>query len=74
MNADAQIGTVRVGGDWIASSIAAGAAAGDDGLFGNGDAHEGKMAGPGVKDEASISSRIGRLSTAAGQICARKQE
>jgi hypothetical protein len=63
-NADAQIGTVRVGGDWIASSIAAGAVPGDDGFYGNGDANEGKMSGFGVQDLDGISSRIGSLSIA----------
>jgi hypothetical protein len=62
VNADAQIGTVRVGGDWEASSLAAGAMPGGDGFYGDGDANEGKMAGPGVKDVATVSSQIGSLS------------
>lgn len=65
-NADAQIGPVVVGGDWIASSIVAGALPGDDGFFGNDDLNEGKMTAPGVKDEASVSSRIASL-TIGGQ-------
>lgn len=58
-NADAQIGTVTVGGDWIASSIAAGVVAGADGFFGTAD--DAKMSGPGVKDDPSVSSKIGKL-------------
>jgi hypothetical protein len=61
-NADAQIGTVSVGGDWIASSMAAGAVPGALG-FGEGDS---KMSGAGVKDEAAISSKITRV-TIGGQ-------
>jgi hypothetical protein len=37
VNADAQIGNVRVAGDWTASVLAAGVAAGTDGLFGTAD-------------------------------------
>jgi hypothetical protein len=36
-NADAQIGAVHVGGDWIASNLVAGVDAGLDGLFGTND-------------------------------------
>jgi hypothetical protein len=56
INADAQIGCVTVGGDWIASSIAAGSVPGLDGVFGTAD--DAKMTGAGVKDDAGISSRI----------------
>ena len=49
-------GTVTVGGDWIASSLAAGAAAGANGYFGNGD--DGKVTGTVVKDVAGLRSRI----------------
>lgn len=35
--ADAQIGTVKIGGDWVASSIAAGILPGPDGFYGNAD-------------------------------------
>ena len=55
-NADAQIGPVIVGGDWIASSMAAGATAGADGFFGNND--DTKMSGVGVKDMPTVSSKI----------------
>jgi hypothetical protein len=65
VNADAQIGPVRVGGDWVASSIAAGAVPGDDGFFGDGDSGEGKMSG-GVKDVFGVTSRIASV-TIAGQ-------
>jgi hypothetical protein len=37
LNGDAQIGTVTVGTDWIASDLAASVVAGADGLFGTGD-------------------------------------
>ena len=36
-NADARIGFVKVIGDWVASDLVAGARAGADGFFGNGD-------------------------------------
>jgi hypothetical protein len=54
-NADAQIGTAIVGGDWIASSIAAGVFPSNGFL---GDADDVKMSGVNVKDVATISSRI----------------
>src|SRR5262245_4089826 len=59
MNADAQIGPVVVGGDWIASSIAAGAIPGGDNFFGDGD--DSKMSGVDVKNIATISSSIASL-------------
>ena len=37
MNADASIGAVSVGRNWIASNLVAGASAGTDGLFGTDD-------------------------------------
>ena len=37
VNGDASIGNVEVGGDWVASNLVAGAAAGTDGLFGTAD-------------------------------------
>jgi hypothetical protein len=55
-NADAQIGPVIVGGDWIASSLVAGALAGADGKFGTSD--DVKISGSGAKDVATISSKI----------------
>ena len=64
-NADAQIGVVTVGGDWIASSLAAGTTAGADGFFGNAD--DVKMSGANVKDVAGLSSRIKGL-VIAGQV------
>jgi hypothetical protein len=54
VNADAQIGTIRVGGDWIASSVAAGAAPGAHG-FGSGDS---KLSGSFVTDAPRTLSRI----------------
>ena len=68
MNADAQIGPVSIGGDWIASSIAAGAVPDTTpdvppDFFGDGD--DAKMAGGNVRDTA-ISSKITSL-TIGGQ-------
>jgi hypothetical protein len=62
-NADAQIGGLSVGGDWLASSVAAGASPGPDG-FGSGDT---KISGPGVTDNPGIISRINSISIA-GQV------
>lgn len=59
VNADAQIGNVFVGGDWIASNLVAGAIA-TNGKFG--DADDAKIAG----GNAAIASRITSL-TIAGQ-------
>lgn len=58
-NADAQIGKIRVKGDWIASTIAAGTRPGADGLFGTND--DVKLAGSGIKDNPAILSRIGKI-------------
>lgn len=58
LNADASIGKVIVGRDWIASSIAAGV---DDNGDGFGNANDAKLAGPGVTDNAAIISRIGSI-------------
>ncbi|MBC7965874.1 MAG: hypothetical protein H7Z17_08110, partial [Fuerstia sp.] len=55
-NADAQIGTVTVGGDWIASSLVAGAQAGADGVFGTQD--DAKFSGAFTRDAAAVFSRI----------------
>ncbi len=63
-NADAQIGSVSVGGDWIASNLVAGATAGIDGLYGNDD--DVKMSGGGVKDVPTAFSKIASL-TIGGQ-------
>ena len=57
VNADAQIETIQVGGDWIASSVAAGAAPGVHG-FGSGDT---KLSGVGVTDAPGTISKIGRI-------------
>ena len=57
VNADAQIGTIHVGGDWVASSAAAGARPGVHG-FGSGDA---KLSGGGVTDTAGTLSQIGSI-------------
>lgn len=57
-NADAQIGTVTVGGDWVASSLVAGAQAGLDGIFGTPD--DGKITSQDVivKDVPNVLSKI----------------
>jgi hypothetical protein len=65
VNADAQIGSVYVGGDWIASNLVAGAVAGADGKFGTAD--DAKMSGASVKDEVGINSRIASV-TIGGQV------
>lgn len=64
-NADAQIGTVTVGGDWVASNLIAGGAAGSDGLFGTQD--DVKLSGPLTRDVAGVYSRINAL-TIGGQV------
>ncbi len=55
-NADAQIGIVTVGGNWIASSLVAGALAGVDGQFGTSD--DVIISGSGAKDVATVFSKI----------------
>jgi hypothetical protein len=57
-NADAQIGAVTVGGDWVASSIAAGVVDGGNG-FGN--VNDALISGAGTTDTAGITSKIGSL-------------
>ena len=58
-NADAQIGQVVVGHDWISSDLVAGAAAGINGFFGNGDDTKiGANGGLGVRDVANVFSKI----------------
>lgn len=54
-NADAQIGSIVVAGNWTASSVAAGAVS-TNGWFG--DADDAKISGMGVKDEPHIHSKI----------------
>src|SRR5262249_743875 len=56
VNADAQIGTVTVGNDWIASSLAAGVSPGFGPYFGS--VLDTKMAGAGVKDVATVTAKI----------------
>ena len=55
-NSDAQIGPVVIGGDWIASSLAAGASTGSDAFYGNN--NDVLMFGAGVKDVSTVSSKI----------------
>lgn len=55
-NADAQIGPVTVGGDWIASNLIAGANMGWDSVYGND--NDAKISGIGVKDVSSLFSKI----------------
>jgi hypothetical protein len=61
INADAQIGTVSVGGDWIGSSLAAGVVP-VNGFFGDGN----DTLAPAGKNDANVLSKIGSL-TIAGQ-------
>lgn len=64
-NADAQIGSATVGGNWIASSITAGASSGADGQIGTAD--DAKLSGMFVKDIATIHSKINSI-TIVGQV------
>lgn len=63
-NADAQITTVKVNGNWIASTIVAGIWTGLDDQFGTND--DAVMLGPFVKNDAIAKSKIGAL-TIVGQ-------
>ena len=75
MNADAQIGTVTVGGDWAASSIVAGSVnlganlmtGGGDDNVNFGDEADAKITDPG--ESMTINSKIGSI-TIAGQVFA----
>jgi hypothetical protein len=58
-NADAQVRAVTVGGDWIASDLVAGVAAGADGLFGRAD--DAAISGAGTTDNPGIVSSIAGL-------------
>jgi hypothetical protein len=60
-NADAQIGTVKVGGDWVASQLVAGAmnSATINQKFG--DANDAKISGAGTKDTFGIISKIASI-------------
>ena len=62
LNADAQIGSVKVGGDWVASSISAGIASGNA-FFGDGD--DELATGASVKDDANVVSKIRQRSPSA---------
>jgi hypothetical protein len=59
VNADARIGRVKVGGDWIASNLIAGVSAGGDGQFGTSD--DAKIGGPFVKDLPDSSGAISKI-------------
>lgn len=62
LNADAQIGTMKTGGDWIASDLIAGLGTGGDGFFG--DANDAKIDITGVtggRDTATAISRIASI-------------
>jgi hypothetical protein len=63
-DSDAQVGPVSIGGDWVASSLAAGVAAGADGLFGTAD--DAKLVGSGIPDDPRRVARIASL-TIGGQ-------
>ena len=58
-NADAQIGTIRIGGDLRSTSIVAGVEAGPDGLFGTTD--DFPLGGTGVTNAARTVSKIARI-------------
>jgi hypothetical protein len=58
VNVDAQIGNVKVGGDWIASDLTAGVDAGGDGVFGTPDDELIVEAGGG---DPNIKARIGKV-------------
>jgi hypothetical protein len=58
-NADAQIGAVSVGGDWVGSTIAAGVVAGGDGRFGTAD--DVAISGAGTTDDPARRSRVGSV-------------
>ena len=56
LNADASIGAVKIGTDWIASTLLAGTGVGMDGYEGTAD--DVKLAGTGVRDDADLFSTI----------------
>jgi hypothetical protein len=60
LNADAQIGKVSIGGDWIISNLVAGVmnVASFNQSFG--DANDAKISGPGTTDTATV-SKIARV-------------
>lgn len=66
-NADASIGTVRVGGDWIASNLRAATLPGTDGFIGTSD--DVLAARPGLtgRDNSALTAQIGSL-TIKGQV------
>ena len=59
VNADARIGTVKIGGDMRSSSIIAGVDAGTDGVFGTND--DTLIGGAGTTDAANSTSKIARI-------------
>ncbi len=59
VNADAQIGSIGVGGNWIASDIIAGLSTGGDGFFG--DAADTKINTVGATDSAARISKIATI-------------
>lgn len=63
LNADASIGSITVGGDWLASSATAGVNVGPDSVIGTAD--DAKYSG-GVRDNVNISASIGSF-TVKGQ-------
>lgn len=63
-NADASIGSITVGGDWIGSTVQAGTNTGPDGRIGTND--DVKFSGGATRDQANIFSQIGSF-TVKGQ-------
>ena len=57
-NADASIGAIKVGGDWVASTVLAGVSAGADGFAGTAD--DTKIALP-LRDSAALFAQIGSI-------------
>jgi hypothetical protein len=63
-NADAQVGAVTVGGDWVASNLIAGVVPGGDGLFGTVD--DKSINGAGTTNNPNIVSKISSVVIAGG--------
>ena len=59
INADARIGSVKIGGNIASTSVIAGAFAGEDDVFGTAD--DRVIAGTGVLDSANVTSRIAKI-------------
>ena len=58
-NADAQIGSVTVGGDWISTNLIAGVTPGTGLVFG--DSNDAKISGSGVKDKSDAAGAVSKI-------------